>query len=74
MGWVRVLCVLRGFGVWFVVFLFGRLVGEVAWRWVGRLVYAVISAQVIFAVSSVLASICALTGSGPSCDMIWAWA
>ena len=26
MGWVRALCVLRGFGVWFVVFLFGRLV------------------------------------------------
>jgi len=57
MGWVRVLCVLRGFGVWLVVFLFGRLVGEVAWRWVGCLVHAVISVQVVFAVSSVLASI-----------------
>ena len=57
MGWVRALCVLRGFGVWFVVFLFGRLVGEVAWRWVGRLVYAMISAQLVFAVLSVLASI-----------------
>ena len=57
MGWVRVLCVLRGFGVWFVVFLFGRLVSEVAWRWVGRLVYAVILAQLVFAVLSVLASI-----------------
>jgi len=63
MGWVRALCVFRGFGVWFVVFLFGRLVGEVAWRWVGRLVYAVISAQVIFAASSVLASII-LFGNG----------
>ena len=63
MGWVRALCVFRGFGVWLVVFLFGRLVGEVAWLWVGRLVYAVISAQVIFAASSVLASII-LFGNG----------
>ena len=57
MGWVRLLCVLKAFGAWFVVFLFGRLVGEVAWRWVGCLLYAVISVQVVFAVSSVLASI-----------------
>jgi len=49
--------VLKAFGAWFVVFLFGRLVGEVAWRWVGCLLYAVISVQVVFAVSSVLASI-----------------